>query len=493
MTPRAPPPRGGTSLQVCERHGATAGWECTVCQRPLCPDCTAVRMIPPVSLLACGHCGELAEPLLRLKSQAASLLERLPSAFAFPLQGEGAPAWLGVALWLWVTHLGGLLGLALGWSVALASFYGLTRSTARGHEQLELGDFRDPLTSVMLPMVRLAIVTLPAWGGALVAMRLERPGLGWLALGVAALWAPTAYIGAATNARLLELLNPVRVLGATVRLGQDAGVYLAATVGVSLLFGLAVPLSMLVDRLVFVPVIGGVLAQLVLTYPAFVVARLAGYVLMLHGPVFGWGEEVDRYEAVLGAAQPRGALPEKERTLPKHLPSEIELPPEGPPPGVGLEPAPRHDRFAAIELSPDAAPPPEAAPLDVSLLPSLAEQSAEAIRQAITANDAETALDGLRSTGLTAAPALSFDELVWLGQTAASRIDYESAELAFSQASRRSAPAEALGRARVMLARLLAERLQRKDEATQWMERIVAEQPGTSAAQYARAWLTGPR
>jgi hypothetical protein len=492
MTPRAPPPRAGSSPPVCAQHGAVAGWECTVCQRPLCPDCAAVRVIPPVSLLACGHCGELAEPLLRLKSQAASLLERIPSAFTFPLQGEGLPAWLGVALWLWATALIGPPGVALGWSVALASFYGLTRSTARGHEHLELSDFRDPLTSVMLPMVRLALVTLPAWGGALVARSLERPGLGWLALGVAALWAPTAYIGAATGTSLLELLNPVRVLGATARLGKDAGVYVAATVGVSLLFALALPLSMLVDRLVFVPVLGGVLAQLVLTYPAFVGARLAGTVLMLHGPVFGWGEELDRYEPVLGATQPRGALPEKERTLPKHLPSEIELPPEAPPPGEGLQPAQRHERFAAIELSPDAEPPPEVTPLDAALLPSLAEQSAEAIRKAITAHDAETALDGFRSTGLTAAPALSFDELVWLGQTAASRIDYESAELAFSQASTRSAPAEALGRARVMLARLLAERLQRRDEATRWMERIVAEQPGTNAAQYAQAWLTGP-
>ena len=107
----------------------------------------------------------------------------------------------------------------------------------------------------------------------------------------------------------------------------------------------------------------------------------------------------------------------------------------------------------------------------------------------MAAGKADLALDGFRSTGLSAAGQLSFEELMWLGQTAASYIDYESAELAFGRAAERTAPAEALGRARVMLARLLAERLNRKDDAAVWMRRIVAEHPGTAAATYAQEWL----
>jgi TolA-binding protein len=124
------------------------------------------------------------------------------------------------------------------------------------------------------------------------------------------------------------------------------------------------------------------------------------------------------------------------------------------------------------------------------MLPSFSEQSAVSIRKALAAGKAEVALDGFRSTGLSAAEQLSFDELMWLGQTAASHIDYESAELAFASAAARKAPPEALGRARVMLARLLAERLNRKADAATWMKRIIAEQPGTPAATYAETWLS---
>lgn len=77
-----------------------------------------------------------------------------------------------------------------------------------------------------------------------------------------------------------------------------------------------------------------------------------------------------------------------------------------------------------------------------------------------------------------------------MGQAATSHIDYESAELAFIKACERAGGPEAVGRARVLLARLLGERLNRRDEAQEWMRRILSEQAGTSAAKYAQNWLS---
>ncbi len=471
----------------CERHGAAAGWQCTICHQPLCPDCTATKIISPVTMLACGRCGEMAEPLLRKKSESATLAQRLPGAFLFPFRGEGLPAWLGLSMFLWLFSFGGVMGSLIGWGVVVASLFGLTRSTARGGDHIELSDYQDPLTSIALPLVRFFLVMFPAWGGALVANHYGIPKLHWVALAVTVLWSPTAYIGAAAGASLVHMLNPVQVLGATARIGKDFGVYLAGIIAVGVTMLLSLPLALLVNEYVVLPVLGGVATQMVLVFGPFVGARVAGLVLMLHGPVFGWGEEFDLWEPVLGDAVPRGQLPVRESTLPRHLPSTIELEPEQAP---ELQQRPAFDRFAALEINPDAERPPDVAPLDVALLPSFSEQSAVSIRAAMAAGKAEVALDGFRSTGLAAAEQLSFDELLWLGQTAASHIDYESAELAFGRAAERTAPHEALGRARVMLARLLAERLDRRDDAAVWMRRIVSEHPGTPAATYAQEWLS---
>lgn len=451
-----------------------------MCEQLLCPACTAFKTVSPATLVVCGLCGELAVPLLRLKRETASLGHRLLGAFAFPFRGHGLATWGGLSLWLWVTSLFGVIITVLGWAVALTSLFRLTRSTARGNDALELSDYSDMLRSVYLPSFRFLVAMAPAWAGALLAMSLDQAWVNWTALLVAALWCPTAFIGAATDARFIDLLNPLRVLGATSRIGKDFGVYLVAVLVVSLVMLLSLPLSSLAQRLP-VPILSGVLAQMALFYGPFVGARIAGLVLLLHGPAFGWGDESDLYEPVLGDAQPTGALPDKVKPS-NPLPAEIELAePEAP---------------IAMPVEPRARPveplPPAKAPLDASALPSLAEQSALSIREAMRAGKTETAVDGFRATGLVVAEQLSFDELVWLGQTAASFIDFETAELAFRTAAGRTAPSESLGRARVMLARLLAERLNRRADATLWMQRVLAEQPGTAAARYATSWLGGP-
>ena len=142
-----------------------------------------------------------------------------------------------------------------------------------------------------------------------------------------------------------------------------------------------------------------------------------------------------------------------------------------------------------MEVSASASAPPEAAPLDVRLLPSVGEQSVKELRAAMRSGDVDGALDVFRATGLSCVELLTVEELSWLGQTAGARIDYESALLALEHAAKKDAPAEARGKAWVMLARLLGEKLERKAEATTWMRRVVEELPGTSAAAFAQKWL----
>ncbi|MFO0595807.1 MAG: B-box zinc finger protein [Myxococcaceae bacterium] len=467
----------------CELHQAVAGWQCTVCHQPLCPDCAAIKHVYPAQLVACARCGELAEELVQKKSHAQSLAQRLPGAFALPFQLEGAPLWLGLALWLWLTSFGGVFGLVIGWGVTLGALFGLTRSSATGHEHLSLTDFTDTFSAIVVPVARFAVITLPAWGGALLAWRQHSVLLGVAALVLTLVWSPTAYIGAAVNASFGDLLNPLRVLRVSASLGKDLGVYVSALVALGVLFVISVPIAVLINQLVLVPFLGGVLVQLVLSYAPMVGARVAGLVLLLHGPSFGWGTEADGYEPLLRGETPRGTLPEKKVGERSHAAIELEAEP------VHTQAASMHDRFAALEVDPGAEKPPDVAPLDVALLPSHGERAAQEIRAAIAAHRPEVALDGFRATGQEAAAHLLFDELLWLAQTAASHIDYESAELGFRKSIERAGDVDARCRAQVMLARLLGEKLNRADEARAMMEQGAKASPDSKAGEFAARWL----
>lgn len=468
----------------CETHQAIAGWQCTGCERVLCPDCTAYKYVAPARLTVCVLCGELAEPLLQERTAKESLAQQLPGAFQFPLRGDAPALWLGLTVFTWLASYAGASGIA--WALSLGTYFAMIRAAASGHDALELSDFRDPVTSMFLPTARFAIAMLPAWGGALAAIFTGNTGWLWFAVLLTAVWAPVNLIAAARDAHLVAMLDPRRVVSAVLNIGGDYFAYLAGLTGAGALWFLALLISEgLRHSALYFPFITPLLTQALLVYPVMVMARIAGLVLRRHPHAFG-SEEVEKYESVLGDVQPRGVLPEKESTLPRHLPSEIELPPEAPPqlPQAG-------HRFAAMEVSASAEAPPEVAPLDVRMLPGLGEQSAREIRVAMRANNVDGALDAFRATGLSCVDLLNVDELLWIGQVAGARIDYESALLALENAAKKDAAPEVKGKAWVMLGRVLGEKLNRRDEATTWMKRVVNELPGTSAADFARKWLNG--
>ncbi len=466
----------------CETHQAVAGWQCTGCGRALCPDCVAYKYVAPARLTVCVLCGELAEPLLRERTSKESLASQLPGAFQFPIRGDAPALWLGLAAFTWLASYVGASGIA--WALSLGTYFAIIRAAASGHDALELSDFRDPVTSMFLPLARFAIAMLPAWGGALAALFTGNSNWLWLALVLTVLWAPVNLIAAARDAHLAAMLDPRRVINTVLNIGGDYFAYLGGLAAAAVLCFLAFVIGEgLRHSALYFPLVTPLFSQALLVYPVMVMARIAGLVLRRHEHAFG-SEESKQYESVLGDLQPRGVLPEKASTLPRHLPSEIELPPEAPP----QVPQAFH-RFAAMEVSASAEAPPDVAPLDVRMLPGLGEQSAREIRVAMRANDVDAALDAFRATGLSCVELLNVDELSWLGQVAGARIDYESALLALENAAKKDAAPEVKGKAWVMLGRLLGEKLNRRDEATTWMKRVVTELPETSAAAFARKWL----
>src|SRR5438128_223980 len=118
----------------CAQHPVPAGWQCTVCKRLLCPDCTATKIVGATGteLELCTVCGELAAPLKISRSQSRSFLRRLLSVPSYVLAKGNLLMVVAIALAFTLARYylvpGYVLTLASGWS----TLFVLVRSSARG-------------------------------------------------------------------------------------------------------------------------------------------------------------------------------------------------------------------------------------------------------------------------------------------------------------------------------------------------------------------------
>lgn len=117
-------------------------------------------------------------------------------------------------------------------------------------------------------------------------------------------------------------------------------------------------------------------------------------------------------------------------------------------------------------------------------------QWAAVFRYALSKEDGATLLEAWEAAKGGLATVLSVNELVAVGRAAAGVSRFELARDCFTAAAEARGPAEEVAGARVMLARLLDERLGCRADARKWMERVVADTPGSAAGRYAAEWLT---
>jgi hypothetical protein len=429
-------------------------------------------------MTVCVLCGEMAEVLRRDRRELESFTRRALKGLAFPFSGLGLLGFVGTSVLLTIAWYLGPTFLLMGWCVALAGFFGVTRSSGRGDDQYESAPFTDLLTSVGLPVLRFIVATLPTWGGLWLAELFESRAVWWAAIALAFVWTPTAYLGAAAGTPLLRLLNPVAVFGTLWRIGADAQWLAVFLVGLVLLAGALAGLSVSVLALP-VPFFSTLFSTALLVYPPFVAAHVTGLLLLLHPEPFGW-DNISQ-QPVLSDAVPRGvAVMPHERARPAHL-QPIDLP-EPPVPAPQQKPPP--------QPSERQLPQPEepAVELTASSLPPLTAHGHDLLTHAMREGDVALALDAFQATPQLEA-VLSVGELTWVGRAAASEGHDEVAVRALREACQRTPEAESSA-ALVYLARLLDERLGQLDEARGLLLRVVNEFPQTPAAEFATQWLS---
>ncbi|WP_395805725.1 hypothetical protein [Archangium minus] len=441
-----------SELLSCQFHPqAAAGWFCPACNANLCPSCAVLESVASTDLSSCGQCGAAVEEL-KVHRSRTPFLRRLLETWMYPLKPSGLLALLGVgavvALARGVFHITPSLPKLAVLVVWLGCFWGslfwIVRSTAMGAEHFTAPDFTSVMHDLVDPAIRGLLATALLWVPAILFIVFSlggAEGLGplFLLLLIATLlYAPLALLFAATGESKLSLLNPFKVIGVGMSLGQP---YLMVAAFLVPLAGLYVLLTVVGKWVASwpVPLVAPVVGEALSLYAPFVMARMLGLLLYVHGDRVGYGVDSEFYEAALPGVKPRG----KKRAAR----------------GASREPH---------------APP---SPLESEVM------------RAVEANALDQALELYRRLPERLPPLNAASHLA-VGQRAATVGDYHVAVRALKQVGQHSPEDPLAPRACVILARLYGERLGDTESAQKLYRHVVSRYPGTDAARFAQSKLT---
>jgi hypothetical protein len=407
-------------------------------------------------------------PRATLRSFAARLLD----APAFPLTRSAFFSLVALAAFRALLSYRGLAPIQAQVVVATASlgafwayiFY-IIRHTASGQFGLGVPDFRDVKEDLFGPAIKGAAATALIWAPALLYLLLSNDwDLGALAspqkfldpviwglvlVGVA--YCPMALVAAATDIELLGMLNPLQVIRYIARTGRD---YFTLVIALGIM---TVPAGLI--QVLLVPALRGLpipflcrwLAEAASLYVPFVMARMLGTLLQVHGHALDWGSPSEYDDPVLPGARPRGAAPP--------------LGPEAP----------------SVPVAPIAS----AAPAPVaSAAPAPA---GEQIARALAADDLAEAVALYAAAGRLAPGDLAPDQHFAVGRAAATTRQYALAVRALKIAA--FSPHDIAPRALVTLAQVYGDGMRDPDSAERLFQETLKRFPDSPAAAFARERL----
>jgi hypothetical protein len=423
-----------------------------------------VRVVGTTELVSCARCGEAAEPITVHRAELRSYAARLPGVWVGLFTTGGLLTLVGAAVVMWALGHAGFIGKLLRLGVFWGLVFAAVRQASRGESGVEAPDLSDLFHDVARPALMGILATSIVWVPA-VAWVFARPDgpsgpiasdpVLWLIALASVLYAPMAILHAAMGGSALHMLNPVGIGVAAFRLGRD---YLVA-VGASALLAVGSGVVAVAGAVAFgdIPVVSGVLAELVGLVAPLLLARSLGLLLHVRGDAIGLGVPQDYLEPVLPGAAPRGSPPARAA------------------PEQGAEPGPAAGAATRIEAIEMDLPGPDPA--------------TEAARIAGDVGRGDLASAARRYAALPAPPAgLPAAVLFQVARGAAGAGNFLSAARALQAAARSGDPAVAPD-ALLVLARICLQRLNRPADARTVLNHLVARYPESAAARHGQKLL----
>mgnify|MGYP007130729778 CR=1 FL=1 len=260
-------------------------------------------------------CGDRVAVIVEHRAETSSYRQRLRHVWRYPLTFGGIVGMCGTGFLFGIGTLN-LTYLLVAFAVFWAFMFLLIQSTAQGDDDIGPPDFSTFWESVVQVLFRAAMASAASWIPLIFYVWTTKPSwfdalvdpVVWLFVVFGLAYAPISIIGAAVRASLWRILNPLWMVRSVAVLGRD---YWLAVGLLGALFSAQCLLAWLISPILTIPIFivpFGVFTT-ILMYIPFVMARVVGLLLYVHGDKLGYGHEDDYLERVV-KDRPRGALPE---------------------------------------------------------------------------------------------------------------------------------------------------------------------------------------
>ncbi len=304
-----------SARSYCRHHReAVAGWACSICHAKLCADCVAEKRIDALCVAVCATCGDRVAVIVEHRAETAPYPQRLRQVWRYPLSFGGIVGMCGTGFIFGIGTLN-LTYLLLAFAVFWAFMFLLIQSTAQGNDDIGPPDFSTFWESIVQVLFRAAVASAASWMPLIFYAWTVKPTfldalvnpLVWFFVVFGLVYAPISIIGAAVRAPLWRILNPLWMVRSVAVLGRD---YWLAIGLLAVLFIGQCLLGWLLSRILFIPIfiVPVAIFSTLMMYLPFVMARVVGLLLYVHGDKLGYGHEDDYLERVV-KDRPRGILP----------------------------------------------------------------------------------------------------------------------------------------------------------------------------------------
>jgi hypothetical protein len=309
---------------LCSEHTLTrAAWQCTGCDRYLCPECAVLRKIRNAAdATVCAHCGNLARVLV-LKKNIDPYWKAFPRFVRAMFSGSGIVQLFAVAVVLFAcSALPGRSGRGFGTFIFVSYYFQVIRRCAQGLEHLPEPDDFTGIDNYWV-MSRFSLASALIWAPAVWyifrnatmvelmsdPVRVAKAGFDiWAVVLFAAgiIYYPAAIITAAIAESILAMLNPLITVRMMMRI---PGQYFVTVLVWLSLAGLDYAFSLLLKvfgAIVYVPIFTAFVATFLKLPLPILGGFILGRLIYQNAEDFGVVKTEVLYEPEVPGAKPRG-------------------------------------------------------------------------------------------------------------------------------------------------------------------------------------------